>query len=200
MIYQKWKGTILILLAVAAAVGIFFQQADASGKIGEKVLRFHVVANSDREEDQKLKWKVKERLVSELKPLLAKAKNLEETKLIIQKNLSRIQKIAEEEVRIQGADQKVRAELVQAYFPVKSYGDCTFPAGNYEALRVTLGRAEGKNWWCMLFPSLCFVDALHGVVPEESKEELRGILTEEEYESLFQWNKSPAKISWKWFP
>ncbi len=200
MIYQKWKGTILVLLAAALAVSLFYSQAGASGKIEKKVLRFHVIANSDREEDQELKWKVKGRIVEELKPLLSKAENLEESKAIVKNNLFRIQKAAEEVVKTQGSDQRVRAELVEAYFPAKSYGDCTFPAGNYEALRVTLGKAEGKNWWCVLFPGLCFVDTIHGVVPEDSKEELKGILTEEEYESLFQWDQSRVKISWKWFP
>ena len=88
------------------------------------------------------------------------------------------------------------------YFPMKSYGDITFPAGYYDALRVTIGRAEGKNWWCVLFPNLCFVDVVHGVVPEESKQQLENILTEEEYESLFQWDKSPYRIRFRfldWF-
>ncbi|MFQ9153616.1 MAG: stage II sporulation protein R [Blautia sp.] len=70
-------------------------------------------------------------------------------------------------------------------FSGKTYGDCTFPAGNYDALRICIGEAKGKNWWCVLFPSLCFVDTVHGIVPAESRQLLQKVLTEEEYESLF---------------
>lgn len=89
----------------------------------------------------------------------------------------------------------VHAELTECYFPRKSYGDCTFPAGRYEALRICIGKAEGKNWWCVLFPNLCFVDSIHAVVPEEQKKELKNVLTEEEYESLFDWKHSEFKIT-----
>lgn len=198
MIYKKWKGRILILLAVAFALGIFSGQAKQAGNhIEGKVLRFHVIANSDRAEDQELKMKVRDTLVEALKPMLEDAESLEETKEIVKAALPDIQKIAEDETAASGSGEKVKAELVNTYFPVKSYGDLTFPAGNYDALRVTIGEAEGKNWWCVLFPSLCFVDAVHGVVPEESREELKNILTEEEYESLFQWGKSSYQIKWQ---
>lgn len=96
-----------------------------------------------------------------------------------------------------GNGESVHAELVRTYFPVKSYGDCTFPAGEYEALRVTIGEARWRNWWCVLYPSLCFVDTVHGVVPEDSKEELKNVLTEEEYESLFDFGESEYKIGWR---
>lgn len=95
------------------------------------------------------------------------------------------------------AGENVHAELTNTRFPEKTYGDCTFPAGNYDALRITIGEAKGKNWWCVLFPSLCFVDTVHGVVPEESKELLKNVLTEEEYESLFTPGKSEYKVRWK---
>lgn len=197
MIYQKWKGRILVLLAVAAAVGIFYSQAGASSYIEGKVLRFHVIANSDSEEDQALKYKVKDILVEALKPMLEDAKDLEETKRIVKERLPEIEEIAQGAVNAYGSGETVQVELTNMYFPVKTYGDLTFPAGDYDALRVTIGQAEGKNWWCVLFPNLCFVDAVHGIVPEESKEQLKNVLTEEEYESLFQWRKSSYKIKWR---
>ena len=197
MIYEKWKGRILILVIVALAIGVFFHRADAAGNIEEKVLRFHVIANSDSEEDQALKLKVKDILVEAMKPMLQGAENLEETKAIVTEHLSEIEEIAGEAVLAYGHGEAVQAELVNTYFPVKSYGDCTFPAGKYDALRITIGKAAGKNWWCMLYPSLCFVDTIHGVVPEDSKEELKNVLTEEEYESLFDWEKSDFRIKWR---
>lgn len=197
MIYKKWRGRILVLLAIALAVGIFYRHADAAGRIEEKVLRFHVIANSDSEEDQALKLKVRDSLVEKMKPMLANAENLEDTKKIVRTHLSEIEAIARECVERYGHGEKVHAELVKTYFPVKSYGDCTFPAGNYEALRITIGEAAGKNWWCVLYPSLCFVDTVHGIVPDDSKEVLKNVLTEEEYESLFTWGKSNYKIKWR---
>lgn len=197
MLYKKWKGRILILLAVALAVEIFCRQAAAVGEIEEKVLRFHVIANSDSEKDQALKLKVKDTLVEALQPLLEEAEDLKETKAIVKDHLAEIEALARETVDAYGQGEEVHAELVNTYFPVKSYGDCTFPAGNYDALRVTIGEAAGRNWWCVLYPSLCFVDTVHGVVPEDSKEELKNVLTEEEYESLFTWGESNYRIKWK---
>ena len=197
MIYQKWKGRILILFTVAVVVWLLYSQADATENIEGKVLRFHVIANSDSEEDQALKYQVKNILVEALKPMLSSAENLEETKAVIQEEMPKIQAIAEEAVKTYGNGEAVSVSLTNMYFPIKSYGELTFPAGYYDALRVTIGRAEGRNWWCVLFPNLCFVDAVHGVVPEESREELQNVLTEEEYESLFQWGRSPYRIRWR---
>ena len=197
MIYEKWKGRLLILLAVAVCVWLLYSQVEATDHVEGKVLRFHVIANSDSEADQALKYQVKNILVEALKPMLSGAENLEETKEVIREKLSEIQKIAEEAVEQYGNGEEIKVELTNMYFPMKSYGDMTFPAGDYDALRVTIGQAEGKNWWCVLFPNLCFVDVVHGVVPEESREQLQNVLTEEEYESLFQWGKSPYKIRFR---
>ena len=79
---------------------------------------------------------------------------------------------------------KINAELGTCYFPVKEYGDLTFPAGEYKALKVNIGKSEGKNWWCVMYPTLCFVDSTYQNVPDESKEKLKENLTEEEYDSL----------------
>ena len=82
-------------------------------------------------------------------------------------------------------------------FPDKTYGDVTFPAGRYEALRIEIGRAEGHNWWCVLYPNLCFLDSVHAVVPEEGKEELRQVLTDEEYEMVTA--TTYFKVKWFFF-
>lgn len=84
-------------------------------------------------------------------------------------------------LRSLGDESDVNVYFENCYFPMKTYGDMTFPPGEYEAFRVDIGEAQGKNWWCVLYPPLCFVDAVYGEVPEESKEELKGVLTEEEY-------------------
>ena len=101
-----------------------------------------------------------------------------------------------EVIRREGYAYPVTAGLTTAYFPEKTYGDCTFPPGEYEALQIKIGEAEGHNWWCVLYPSLCFVDDTHGVVTEEKKEELKNVLTEEEYDTITDTPR--IKITFKW--
>lgn len=205
MKYVYGRKTVLLMAAVL--LGLFFHmgqrgQGSIQQGIADEIVRFHVLANSDGEEDQALKLKVKDRIVGYAKVLLAGADNVEETKERIVRNLSAIQKEAEKEVRKWGYSYPVTAKLETCYFPMKSYGDCTFPAGNYDALRICIGKARGHNWWCVLYPNLCFVDSLHAVVPEKEKQELQNVLTEEEYDSLFDWQEDEYRVKsgiWEWF-
>ena len=197
MLYKRWKGRLLLFLAVFFAAVLFFSQAAAAGRIKDKVLRLHVIANSDSEEDQALKLKVRDQVLATLKPLLENAEDRSSSEAIVRAHLSEVEAAARETAWQEKPGENVHAELTNTRFPEKTYGDCTFPAGNYDALRITIGEAKGKNWWCVLFPSLCFVDTVHGVVPEESKELLKNVLTEEEYESLFTRGKSEYKVRWK---
>lgn len=127
---------------------------------------------------------VKETVVTYLRGAMSEADSVEEARRQIEKRLPEIEKIAEEKMQKEGYDYKAQAELGQCYFPVKEYGDLTFPAGEYEALRVQLGESVGRNWWCVMYPSLCFVDSTYQVVPDSSKEKLKNNLSEEEYNSL----------------
>ena len=197
MLYKRWKGRLLLFLAVFFAAVLFFSQAAAAGRIKDKVLRLHVIANSDSEEDQALKLKVRDQVLATLKPLLENAEDRSSSEAIVRAHLSEVEAAARETAWQEKPGENVHAELTNTRFPEKTYGDCTFPAGNYDALRITIGEAKGKNWWCVLFPSLCFVDTVHGVVPEEAKELLKNVLTEEEYESLFTPGKSEYKVRWK---
>ena len=197
MLYKRWKGRLLLFLAGFLAAVLFFSQAAAAGRIEDKVLRLHVIANSDSEEDQALKLKVRDQVLATLKPLLENAEDRSSSEAIVRAHLSEVEATARETAWQEKPGENVHAELTNTRFPEKTYGDCTFPAGNYDALRITIGEAKGKNWWCVLFPSLCFVDTVHGVVPEESKELLKNVLTEEEYESLFTPGKSEYKVRWK---
>ncbi len=198
-----YKKQVVILFGVLTAVGVMAAAAlTVRGKaagiqqgIAGEILRFHVIANSDSKEDQALKLKVRDAVVEYMKDLLEGAEDLEETKGRVAERLAGIEELAMRIVEKEQAGYPVHAELTECYFPRKSYGDCTFPAGRYEALRICIGKAEGKNWWCVLFPNLCFVDSIHAVVPEEQKKELKNVLTEEEYESLFDWKHSEFKIT-----
>lgn len=152
--------------------------------IAKEVLRLHVVANSDSETDQALKLKVKETIVTYLRGVMSDASTVEEAREEVQKRLPEIEEIAREKMQVEGYNYEADASLTECYFPVKEYGDLTFPAGDYEALKVNIGKSAGKNWWCVMYPTLCFVDSTYQTVPEESKDKLKECLTDEEYNSL----------------
>lgn len=159
--------------------------------IAEEIIRFHVIANSDTDADQALKLKIKDQVVLFLRDKLMETENIEEARDIINTNLDLVEDTAKQVMENEGYDYTVKASLAFCDFPVKQYGDMYFPAGKYEALRVELGRAEGKNWWCVMFPSLCYVDETYDVITEDNKEQFKEILTQEEYESLFQSKEPP---------
>jgi len=169
--------------------------------IAGEIFRLHVIANSDSEEDQELKMEVKKTVVAYLKENLGEEAGLEETRSWVLENLSEIEEAAARTVGDRGETYPVSASVENTYFPVKTYGDCTFPAGEYEALNVRIGRGEGKNWWCVLYPSLCFIDDTWGIVTEEKKEELKEVLTEEEFQKILgdPEEKKKIRIGFKWF-
>lgn len=160
--------------------------------ISEKIIRLHVLANSDNEKDQELKLKVKDQIVKQYGSTFAKAKSKIEARKIIEENYSNIRKTALEVIRKEGYNYDVKVYLTNCMFPTKVYDDMTFPAGEYEALKIEIGKSNGQNWWCIMYPPLCFVDKTYTIVPEDSKVELQELLTEKEYQSLF--SKQSTKI------
>lgn len=173
--------------------------ADYQKHMAQEILRFHVIANSDSEEDQELKMKVKEGVVSYVSSLTQMGEDLESTKYIISLYLDEIEKEAQRIIHEEGYSYDTKVVLTESYFPIKAYGEAVFPAGVYQALKIEIGKAEGKNWWCVLYPNLCFVDSAYGVLEEEQKEMLKEVLTEEEYDSIFNVNSKDIKISFKLF-
>ena len=157
--------------------------------IADKILRFHVLANSDSKEDQEVKKKVRDAVGAMMEPRLAESRNLEETEAIVQRSMENIVEVATETLEENGYYYGVRARLANVEFPVKSYGAYTFPAGEYEALQVTLGEGEGHNWWCVLYPNMCFRGSVYEVPSDEAKHALREVLTPEEYEDIFRHGK-----------
>ena len=157
--------------------------------IADKILRFHVLANSDSKEDQEVKKKVRDAVGAMMEPKLAGSRNLEETEAIVQRSMENIVEVATETLEENGYYYGARAKLANVEFPVKSYGAYTFPAGEYEALQVTLGEGEGHNWWCVLYPNMCFRGSVYEVPSDEAKHALREVLTPEEYEDIFRHGK-----------
>jgi stage II sporulation protein R len=154
-------------------------------QIAKKILRFHVLANSDSEDDQAVKLKVRDAVGTIMQEKLENADSLSTSKQIVSDNLELIRQTAQETLQKEGYSYGVTASLSTVEFPEKTYGAFTFPAGEYEALEVVLGEGEGHNWWCVLYPNLCFRGSMYEVVDEESEKELREVLTPEEYADVF---------------
>ena len=197
---KRIKAAALVLIVVlCGAVFTRVMQVEAKAnavqeKLSGEVFRFHVIANSDSEEDQELKMKVKEAVVAYMRETLSGAENAAEAKAWAIRHKEELVRVSEEVLRAEGCSDKVTAEVVRCEFPDKTYGDITFPAGWYDALRIRIGKAQGHNWWCVLYPNLCFMDSVHAIVPKEGKEELRSVLTDEEYAMIVK--GTPVKIKW----
>lgn len=189
----KRRLAVLLIMVIVISLMVGYYRVNYTGNldavtegIADSIIRFHVRANSDSEEDQEVKLKVKQAVVDYIEPLLADSQSIDESRNILMEQSDNIKEVAINTLRSEGHDDSVNVYFENSYFPVKSYGDVTFPAGYYEAFRVDIGAAEGKNWWCVLYPPLCFVDAVYGVVPDESKQKLEGVLTEKEYRTVTQ--------------
>lgn len=154
---------------------------DISTDIADSVFRLHVIANSDSEVDQNLKYTVRDNLLNYMNDLCAHCTSKEEAISIASKHLDDFKQIALNTIQQEGFNYSVNVRIGNFEFPTKHYGDISLPAGSYDALRVEIGEAKGQNWWCVMFPPLCFVDASSGIVPEESKEDLENTLTNEEF-------------------
>ena len=165
--------------------------------IAKEILRLHVIANSDSEDDQSVKLLVKNHLVAYMQSFLKDSTSKEES---IEQILIHQDDLKSEAIRIlreEGFSYDVDVSLGKANFPIKIYGQITLPAGEYDALRVKLGEAKGENWWCIIFPNLCYVDATFQVVPDESMKELESILTKEEYNSILTKKGTKVNVKFK---
>ena len=175
-IIKKEKRFILFSVAVGVIVsvisGLVFVRnysERVQETIAQNVIRFHVVANSDSENDQELKLMVRDGIIEYLEDELEECKSREESIQIIGENLEDIEKIAEEIAFENGFHYDVKATLTEEVFPVRQYGDVKLPMGEYEALKISIGKGEGHNWWCVVYPPLCFIDIATGITDESQK-------------------------------
>lgn len=166
-----------------------------STDIANSVFRLHVIANSDSQEDQNLKYKVRDNLLSYMNKICKNAQSKSDAIEIAKKHENDFKNIALETIKNEGYSYNVKINIGNFEFPTKHYGDISLPAGYYDALRVEIGEAKGQNWWCVMFPPLCFVDVSSGIVPEDSKEMLENNLSEEEFALVS--DKSNAEIQFK---
>lgn len=195
---SKFKRFILVsaLLIIYVCISAVSYTHAVTTDIADSVFRLHVIANSDSDEDQNLKYIVRDKVIEYMSSISQNASSKEEVIKIAKANLDKIQAIAAQTIRDNGYTYSVNVEVGNFSFPSKRYGDITFPPGYYDALRIKIGKAEGQNWWCVMFPPLCFVDVTSGVVPDESKEIMKENLSKEEFD-LISKNSNEVKVKFK---
>lgn len=205
-ILKKEKNILLLSIFIGTFITLLFMLATKSYSyniqkgIADEVIRLHVLANSDEDYDQQLKIKVKDGIVKMLENELHNSMSKDETRIILLQNLDKIEDKAKEIIEENGYNYNVSVKITFDDFPTKQYGDVVLPAGEYEALKVEIGEAKGKNWWCVMFPPLCFVDASVKEVPKEDKDMLKSVLTDTEYDIVTKAdneNDIPIKIKFK---
>ncbi len=182
---------ILSLIAIISVMTISISGevkkiSTASEDFKDKIIRFHVIANSDSDEDQNLKLKVRDAIIDYLQPKLLESENIEESELIIKKEYSELEKISKNIILENGYNYDIQVGIDYSEFPTKQYSNVILPSGEYKALRIIIGEGKGKNWWCVMFPPLCFVDEQKGIIDKDTDDKLREVLTEEEYELISQ--------------
>ncbi len=187
---------VLLLLIVFVCFSAYFYVTAVSSGISDSVFRLHVIANSDSDEDQALKLKVRDSLLEYMNSLCSSTSSKEEAMRIANEHIDDFTKIAQDVIAQNGYNYSVDVSVGSCAFPTKEYGDVSLPAGTYDALRVKIGSASGHNWWCVMFPPLCFVDVSSGIVPDESKEILHDTMSDEEYD-LVTSSDSDSELTFK---
>ena len=187
---------LIFLLFIYTIICAFSYVNAVSTNIESSVFRLHVIANSDSNEDQNLKYIVRDSILKYINEISRDVTNKEDIIKLANDNINIIQEIAQQTVYNNGYNYNVNVKVGNFAFPTKKYGDISLPAGFYDALRVEIGSASGQNWWCVMFPPLCFVDVSSGVVPEESKEILQDNLSYEEY-NLLSKNQNNSDMNFK---
>jgi len=198
---EKKRIVYIMLSVICGAVlllgGEYIKRQKMQQEIAEKIIRFHVIANSDTEEDQALKLKVRDAVGGRMQQMLAGVNDRAECEKVLYENREEITETAQRIIADEGYDYEVETVLKEVNFPVKTYGDYTFPAGAYEALEVVIGAGSGHNWWCVMYPNMCFSGSVYEVVGEEAQSSLREVLSEEEYKEILE--SGDYRVQFKYF-
>ena len=185
---------LIVLFSIYVFICAFSYANAVSTNIADSVFRLHVIANSDTEEDQNLKYLVRDALIEYMNSISNKCISRKEAISIAESHQDDFYTIAHQIISDNGYNYDVNINIGNFAFPTKNYGDISLPAGYYDALRVEIGNANGQNWWCVMFPPLCFVDVTSGVVPDKSKLVLQDTLTDEEYSIISNQTSSDIKL------
>lgn len=176
---------LILLFCIACIAGLRYERRlNMQKDIAEKIVRFHVIANSDRKADQDLKLAVRDAVGIKMSELLKDVADRSESEDVIRENMENMKQTAKKVIAENGYDYEVDVFLKDTDFPVKSYGMYTFPAGTYEALEIVIGEGKGHNWWCVMYPNMCFSDTMYEVINEDAKSSLKRVLSEDEYQQV----------------
>lgn len=176
---------LILLFCIACIAGLRYERRlNMQKDIAEKIVRFHVIANSDRKADQDLKLAVRDAVGIKMSELLKDVADRSESEDVIRENMENMKQTVQKVIAENGYDYEVDVCLKDTDFPVKSYGMYTFPAGTYEALEIVIGEGKGHNWWCVMYPNMCFSDTMYEVINEDAKSSLKRVLSEDEYQQV----------------
>ncbi|MCI8273582.1 MAG: stage II sporulation protein R [Clostridia bacterium] len=193
------KSTLILLFLLLLYVFISAHNyvSAVSSDLSDAVFRLHVLANSDSAEDQELKLKVRDALLNYMNGICSNCSTKEEAISLVESHKNEFIDVAERTIQENGYDYSVKINIGNFYFPTKNYGDISLPASFYDALRVEIGDANGKNWWCVMFPSLCFIDVSSGIVDDEAKENLENNMDQESYNIISDAENSDLKLKFR---
>ena len=188
---------VFFLLVLYIIISAFSYTSIISNNISNSVFRLHVIANSDSEEDQNLKYIVRDNLIEYMNSLTENIESKEEAILLAKSHEQDFYNIAIKTIHDYGYNYDVKIKIGNSYFPTKNYGDISLPAGYYDSLKVEIGNASGQNWWCVMFPPLCFVDMSTGIVPSKSKELIKDNISEEEFTLISKTDETHINVKFK---
>ena len=192
--------SLLIFVSVLLLLPDRFFAAEPSGTflaLEDRILRLHILAAGDDTSSQEIKLHVRDAVLSHIRDAVAEASTAKEAEAALSPLLSEIEAVADRTLASYGVSYRATAEITTEFFPIKQYGSLLLPPGEYRALRIVLNEGEGKNWWCMLYPSLCFTEGITATLPEKEKEELWGLLEEEEFETLFSESEIKPRFTFR---
>ena len=192
---KKWLGFLMAAVMLVAAFMILPIHGEA--ELYDNVIRLHVLANSDSEEDQALKLTVRDAVLKKTQTLLENVDSKEQAERVLRQNLPVIEQTARDALRAAGAENTVTVELGQESYPTREYERLAFPAGEYLSLRVMIGEAEGQNWWCVLFPPLCLTAATAQSEQETEAVCLSAGLSGEQYRMIADTDETKYKLRFK---
>ena len=182
---QLALGLGFLFLALLLSMNQVQKQREAlAERIAPSLLRFHILANSDSPADQQVKLEVRSLILDYIQELLPDRQGKEETIRCLREQKAAIEETASQYLAQRGYPYKAALEITRCYFPTRVYDNMVIPCGQYDAARITLGKGDGHNWWCVLYPRFCFVDAACKEIPLESRNQLRNQINQDDYLAL----------------
>ena len=186
-VLRRSTAAVLIVLSVLLLLPerVFAGGRTPSLALSDRILRLHILAAGNDTSSQEIKLHVRDAVLLVVRDALTDVSTAAEAEAALLPLTDEIKAAADRVLAASGVSYRASVEITTEFFPIKQYGSLLLPPGEYRALRILLGEGEGKNWWCMLYPSLCFTEGITASIAEDEKEELRGLLSEDEFDTLF---------------